>query len=130
VDSRQGTEHGRPCSPAARLLGRREPGAAQRRPRRCWIELIDPPQDGFEVAPLAQALADPEIEVVLQLSRLRLGYAQHLYCQQGATVQRAVVVTGGWQTSKEGAYVQASMSRARTSAARGRTRSGSVVSRS
>jgi conjugative relaxase-like TrwC/TraI family protein len=45
------------------------------------------------------------------LSSLRLGYAQHLYRQQGATVQRAVVVTGGWQTSQEGAYVQASRAR-------------------
>ena len=45
------------------------------------------------------------------LSSLRLGYAQHLYHQQGATVQRAVVVTGGWQTSQEGAYVQASRAR-------------------
>lgn len=34
-----------------------------------------------------------------------------MYRQQGATVQRAVVVTGGWQTSQEGAYVQASRAR-------------------
>jgi ATP-dependent exoDNAse (exonuclease V) alpha subunit len=38
---------------------------------------------------------------------LRLAYAQHVYRQQGATVDRAVVLTGGWQTSKETAYVQA-----------------------
>jgi hypothetical protein len=42
---------------------------------------------------------------------VRLSYAQHLYRQQGATVQRAVVVTGGWQTSQEGAYVEASRAR-------------------
>lgn len=45
------------------------------------------------------------------VSSLRLSYAQHLYRQQGATVDRAVVVTGGWQTSREGAYVQASRAR-------------------
>ncbi|MGH2902025.1 MAG: hypothetical protein ACRDK7_00290 [Solirubrobacteraceae bacterium] len=45
------------------------------------------------------------------LSSLRLGYAQHLYRQQGATVDRAVVVTGSWQTSQEGAYVEASRAR-------------------
>jgi conjugative relaxase-like TrwC/TraI family protein len=45
------------------------------------------------------------------LERVRLGYAQHLYRQQGATVERSVVVTGGWQTSQEGAYVQASRAR-------------------
>jgi hypothetical protein len=52
----------------------------------------------------------------LQLARrdaesLRLAYAQHVYQQQGATVDRAVVLTGGWQTSKETAYVQATRAR-------------------
>ena len=45
------------------------------------------------------------------LDQLRLSYAQHLYRQQGATVDRSIVVTGGWQTSREGAYVQASRAR-------------------
>jgi conjugative relaxase-like TrwC/TraI family protein len=45
------------------------------------------------------------------LESLRLAYAQHVYRQQGATVERSVVVTGGWQTSKESAYVQASRAR-------------------
>jgi hypothetical protein len=31
--------------------------------------------------------------------------------QQGATVDRSVVLTGGWQTSKETAYVQATRAR-------------------
>jgi hypothetical protein len=42
---------------------------------------------------------------------LRLAYAQHVYRQQGATVDRAVMLTGGWQTSKETAYVQATRAR-------------------
>jgi ATP-dependent exoDNAse (exonuclease V) alpha subunit len=42
---------------------------------------------------------------------LRLAYAQHVYRQQGATVDRAIVLTGGWQTSKETAYVQATRAR-------------------
>ena len=42
------------------------------------------------------------------LDSLRLAYAQHVYRQQGATVERSVVLTGGWQTSKETAYVEAS----------------------
>ena len=45
------------------------------------------------------------------LESLRLGYAQHIHRQQGATVDRSVVVTGGWQTSKEPAYVEASRAR-------------------
>jgi ATP-dependent exoDNAse (exonuclease V) alpha subunit len=45
------------------------------------------------------------------LARLRLGYASHIYRAQGATVNRTLVVTGGWQTSKEPAYVEASRAR-------------------
>ncbi len=45
------------------------------------------------------------------LDSLRLAYAQHVYRQQGATVERSVVVTGGWQTSKETAYVEATRAR-------------------
>jgi conjugative relaxase-like TrwC/TraI family protein len=45
------------------------------------------------------------------LASLRLGYAQHIHRAQGATVTRTIVVTGGWQTSKEPAYVEASRAR-------------------
>ena len=45
------------------------------------------------------------------LDSLRLAYAQHVYRQQGATVERSVVVTGGLQTSKETAYVEATRAR-------------------
>ncbi len=45
------------------------------------------------------------------LERVRLGYAQHIARAQGATVTRALVVTGGWQTSKEPSYVEASRAR-------------------
>ncbi len=45
------------------------------------------------------------------LESLRLAYAQHVYRQQGATVERTVVLTGGWQTSKETAYVEATRAR-------------------
>jgi conjugative relaxase-like TrwC/TraI family protein len=49
------------------------------------------------------------------LDSLRLSYAQHVYRQQGATVERSVVLTGGWQTSKETAYVEATRARHGTS---------------
>lgn len=42
---------------------------------------------------------------------LRLGYASHVYRAQGATVDRSVIVTGGWETSRESAYVEASRAR-------------------
>jgi len=69
---------------------------------------VDPEQQRVKV------LTDGAREVTLSgedLESVRLSYAQHLYRQQGATVDRAVVVTGGWQTSQEGAYVQASRAR-------------------
>jgi ATP-dependent exoDNAse (exonuclease V) alpha subunit len=46
-----------------------------------------------------------------ELGPVRLAYAQHISRQQGATVQRAVALTGGWQTSRETSYVQASRAR-------------------
>jgi conjugative relaxase-like TrwC/TraI family protein len=63
---------------------------------------------------LTVRLDGSEREVLIgpsELENLRLAYAQHVYRQQGATVERAVVVTGGWQTSRESAYVQASRAR-------------------
>jgi ATP-dependent exoDNAse (exonuclease V) alpha subunit len=45
------------------------------------------------------------------LDSLRLAYAQHVYRQQGATVERSIVLTGSWQTSKETAYVEATRAR-------------------
>ncbi len=45
---------------------------------------------------------------------MQLGYAQHIHRAQGATVTRTLV-TGGWQTSKEPAYVEASRARQGTS---------------
>jgi ATP-dependent exoDNAse (exonuclease V) alpha subunit len=45
------------------------------------------------------------------LASLRLGYAQHIHRAQGATVARTLVVTGGWQSSKEPTYVEASRAR-------------------
>jgi ATP-dependent exoDNAse (exonuclease V) alpha subunit len=45
------------------------------------------------------------------LDALRLGYAQHIYNAQGRTVERVYVVTGGWQTDRESAYVGVSRAR-------------------
>jgi len=57
-------------------------------------------------------ISEREVRVAGEdLESLRLGYAQHIHGQQGATVERTVVVTGGWQTSREGSYVEASRAR-------------------
>jgi len=49
-----------------------------------------------------------------QFSELRLAYAQHVYKAQGATVDRALVLTGGWQTDRESAYVALTRARERS----------------
>jgi conjugative relaxase-like TrwC/TraI family protein len=59
----------------------------------------------FDVTGRQRTLAGDDI------GRVRLGYAQHIHRAQGATVTRTLVVTGGWQTSKEPAYVEASRAR-------------------
>jgi conjugative relaxase-like TrwC/TraI family protein len=47
-----------------------------------------------------------EVEVnTKEFADVRLAYAQHLYKAQGRTVERAFVLTGGWQTDRERAYV-------------------------
>jgi AAA domain/TrwC relaxase len=43
-----------------------------------------------------------------------LFYSAHVYKAQGATVRRAFIVAGGWQTNKESLYVAASRSREAT----------------
>jgi conjugative relaxase-like TrwC/TraI family protein len=76
-------------------------------------EVIDVDTDRQKVS----VLTDGAREVTVageDLENVRLSYAQHLYRQQGATVDRSVVVTGGWQTSQESAYVQASRAREST----------------
>jgi hypothetical protein len=49
-----------------------------------------------------------------EFNDLRLSYAQHVYKAQGRTVDRALVLTGGWQTDRERAYVALTRARDRT----------------
>jgi conjugative relaxase-like TrwC/TraI family protein len=67
--------------------------------------------DGGEVLIDFDLTDDRRTFVGDDLERVRLGYAQHIHRAQGATVTRTLVVTGGWQTSKEPAYVEASRAR-------------------
>ncbi|HEX4035547.1 MAG TPA: MobF family relaxase [Solirubrobacteraceae bacterium] len=45
---------------------------------------------------------------------LRLAYAQHVYKAQGLTADRALVLTGGWQTNRETTYVALTRAREQT----------------
>jgi conjugative relaxase-like TrwC/TraI family protein len=49
-----------------------------------------------------------------EFGELRLAYAQHLYKAQGRTVERSFVLTGGWQTDRESAYVAVTRAQERT----------------
>jgi ATP-dependent exoDNAse (exonuclease V) alpha subunit len=49
-----------------------------------------------------------------EFNDLRLGYAQHVYKAQGMTAERALVLTGGWQTDRERAYVALTRAREQT----------------
>lgn len=49
-----------------------------------------------------------------QSSDMRLAYAQHIYKAQGLTADHAFVLTGGWQTDREHAYVALTRARERT----------------
>jgi conjugative relaxase-like TrwC/TraI family protein len=49
-----------------------------------------------------------------EFSNLRLAYAQHVYKAQGTTVNHAFVLTGGWQTDRERAYVALSRAQQQT----------------
>jgi ATP-dependent exoDNAse (exonuclease V) alpha subunit len=49
-----------------------------------------------------------------EFADLRLSYAQHVYKAQGRTVDRAFVLTGGWQTDRERAYVALTRAQNRT----------------
>jgi ATP-dependent exoDNAse (exonuclease V) alpha subunit len=67
-----------------------------------------------ETGALSVTLDGSGREIVLEgrhVEKLRLGYAQHIHREQGATLERAIVLTGGWQTGKESSYVQASRAR-------------------
>jgi conjugative relaxase-like TrwC/TraI family protein len=56
-----------------------------------------------------------EVEVdAKEFHDLRLAYAQHVYKAQGLTTDRALVLTGGWQTDRERSYVALSRARERT----------------
>ncbi|HEX3509834.1 MAG TPA: MobF family relaxase [Solirubrobacteraceae bacterium] len=72
-------------------------------------EVLEISSDGVLIE--FDATAERRLLVVEDLAELRLGYAQHIHRAQGATVSRALVLTGGWQTSKEPAYVEASRAR-------------------
>jgi ATP-dependent exoDNAse (exonuclease V) alpha subunit len=59
---------------------------------------------------------DPREEAVntAEFSDLNLGYAVHVYKAQGITAETSGILTGGWQTDREHAYVALSRAREQT----------------
>jgi conjugative relaxase-like TrwC/TraI family protein len=71
--------------------------------------------DSSEIAVQTRGAHERELHVdTSEFHDVRLAYAQHVYKAQGATVDRAFVLTGGWQTDRERAYVALSRARERT----------------
>ncbi|MFN2568781.1 MAG: MobF family relaxase [Candidatus Dormibacteria bacterium] len=66
------------------------------------------PEDGRLTVrlPLREVTVDTD-----HLDALRLGYAQHVYSDQGRTVDEVYAVIGGWQTTERSAYVGISRAR-------------------
>jgi len=68
-----------------------------------------------EIAVQTRGALEREVHVDgAEFQDMRLAYAQHVYKAQGATVERAFVLTGGWQTDRERAYVALSRAREQT----------------
>ncbi len=68
-----------------------------------------------EIAVQTRGAHEQEVHVdTAEFADMRLAYAQHVYKAQGATVDRAFVLTGGWQADRERAYVALSRARERT----------------
>jgi hypothetical protein len=73
------------------------------------VQSVDP-ERGTLTVETAEA-THRQVELRAGDAPLELHYAVHVYKAQGATVDRAYVITGGWQTSKESLYVACSRSR-------------------
>jgi conjugative relaxase-like TrwC/TraI family protein len=68
-----------------------------------------------EIAVQTRGAHEQEVHVdTAEFADMRLAYGQHVYKAQGATVDRAFVLTGGWQADRERAYVALSRARERT----------------
>jgi len=84
-------------------------------PASAWRTAPAPKARGRKVALRTEEPQPREVRVdTRRFSELRLAYAQHVYKAQGATVDRALVLTGGWQTDRESAYVALTRARERT----------------
>jgi hypothetical protein len=68
-----------------------------------------------EIAVQTRGAHEQKVHVdTAEFNDVRLAYAQHVYKAQGATVDRAFVLTGGWQADRERAYVALSRARERS----------------
>jgi ATP-dependent exoDNAse (exonuclease V) alpha subunit len=72
-------------------------------------------RDENRVSIATKGVLEREVELnTEEFTDLRLAYAQHVYKAQGRTVERAFVLTGGWQTDRERAYVALTRAQDRT----------------
>ena len=89
----------------------RRPARRERHPR----HVVDVDERTSAVRVRTEEQPPREVDVKTEeLDELRLSYAQHVYKAQGLTTDRALVLTGGWQTDRERAYVALSRAREQT----------------
>jgi ATP-dependent exoDNAse (exonuclease V) alpha subunit len=79
--------------------------------------ITDTSRDEHEHQVTIKTRENPPREVNVNTSEfheLSLAYAVHVYKAQGLTTERASILTGGWQTDRENAYVALSRAREQT----------------
>ncbi len=77
--------------------------------------VIDADRDRDRVTIETHEREPREVEVdTAKFSDLNLGYAVHVYKAQGITAETSGILTGGWQTDREHAYVALSRAREQT----------------
>ena len=77
--------------------------------------VVDADRDSDRVTIETHEHEPREVEVdTAKFSDLNLGYAVHVYKAQGITAEASGILTGGWQTDRESAYVALSRAREQT----------------
>jgi conjugative relaxase-like TrwC/TraI family protein len=80
---------------------------------RAQVMRVDPDTDRVLIRTEGARARDVEFST-RDFSGVRLAYAQHVYKAQGATVDRSLVLIGGWQTDRERTYVALTRAREQT----------------
>jgi ATP-dependent exoDNAse (exonuclease V) alpha subunit len=99
------------------FTGQHHPPGQQRVENGITGTITDTSRDQHEHQVTIKTRENPPRDVSVNTNEfhdLSLGYAVHVYKAQGLTAERASILTGGWQTDRENAYVALSRARDQT----------------